>query len=111
MSWRDILKFENRLTPILNNIKHHHTTTVKMGYVPKEEMRDFIKLYGQFMRKLNDPDINLGNFEEIARPMDQYYYKLQDAPEFHHREFGILHGQVFDALRELRRLSGEGDGI
>ena len=111
MNWKDILKFENKLGPLLEALKHHHETSGKMKYVPREEMRDFIRLYGEFSRKLKSPDINLNNLDEIAEPMEQYYSKLVRAPEFHHREFGNLYTQVFDTLRELKRLGGQNDGI
>lgn len=111
MNWKDILKFENKLGPLIEALEHHHTTTGRRGYVPQEEMKDFIALYGKFMRMLKNPNINLDNLNEIAIPMEQYYSKLVAAPEFHHREFGNLYTQVFDTLRELKRLEGEGYGV
>jgi len=111
MTWWDIIKFENKLEPLIDALKQHHTTSGKMNYVPEEKRRDFLKLYAQFMKRLQDPDIDLGNLNELSMLMERYYSKLVDAPEFHHREFGILYDQVFDALREIKRLGGEGDGI
>ena len=111
MTWWDIIKFQNNLGPLLDALKHHHETTGRMAYVPPHDMKKFVKLYGEFTRMLKNPNIDLNDLDKIAIPMEQYYSLLVRAPEFHHREFGNLYTQIFDTLRELNRLGGEGDGI
>jgi len=111
MTWWDIIKFQNNLGPLLDALKHQHETTGRMGYVPPQDTKQFVKLYGEFTRMLKNPNIDLDDLDKIARPMEIYYSLLVRAPEFHHQEFGNLYTQVFDTLREINRLGGEGDGI
>lgn len=114
MNWKDILKFENRLGSLIDNLTHHHNTSLSRQYIRKEERLKAEHLFNKIMQHLNDPDLfdildRRGN--PIADPMNSYYSLLIAAPEMHHRDFGHLYEALFEELEKLRRLNLKGDGI
>lgn len=114
MTWWDIVKFENRLGTLIDNLTHHHNTSLARQYISNQDRLLAERLFKKITQHLNNPDLfdtldKRGN--PIADPMNSYYSLLIAAPEMHHRDFGHLYEALFEELEKLRRLYLKGDGV